>query len=81
MLLIVAQGAVFAVWAVLAFRTLFRLLAIVQAETGQALPGPQGTLRALRLFLTDPRLGPDRKALGLLTLLLLVMSAVFASLS
>jgi len=78
--LLVVQGMVFALWVVLAFRCLFRLLRIVQQKTGQPLPGPRGTAMVPRLFWTDPRLATDRKLLGLVTVLLLALSAGFAAL-
>ncbi|MDR7126257.1 hypothetical protein [Pseudotabrizicola sp. 4114] len=73
------QGSVFAVWAFVAFRSLFRLLALLRHRSGQAIPGARATLSAPRLFLTDPRFGPDRKALALLTPLLLILSLTFAA--
>lgn len=72
------QGVVFALWAFVAFRSLFRLLAALQKTTGQPLPGLRSTLSAPGLFLTDPHFAPDRKALAVLTPLLLILSLVFA---
>ncbi|MDN5785921.1 hypothetical protein [Pseudorhodobacter sp.] len=67
------QGAVFALWAVVMFRTLFRLRAQAVAETGHAFPGPLVTLRTFLGFLTRPEYQRDRRMLLALTLLLFAM--------
>jgi hypothetical protein len=73
---LILQGAVFALWSVVAFRCLFRLAGRVRQETGLALPGPSGLGLALRLFLHDPAFRTDRRRLGVLTPLLLALSAM-----
>lgn len=77
--LLVVQALVFALWAFVAFRSLFRLLALLQQQSGQPLPGFKATRAAPRLFLTDPRFAPERKALAVLTPLLLLLSVGFAA--
>ena len=74
---LVVQGAVFALWAVLAFRTLFRLLAVMQARTGQGVPGVRSLSMALRVFWQSPEFGTDRVRLAWLTVVLLGLSAGF----
>ncbi len=70
------QAVVFAVWAWLAFRTLFRLAAWSRAQSGQTLPGPRWTLRGFGSFLRAPEFESDRRHLGLATLALAVIIAV-----
>lgn len=77
-LLLAAQAIVFALWAFLAFRCLFRLLAVTQKSTGQTLPGLRSSLQAPKVFLTDPRFKADRRDLGLVTLLLFILTAILA---
>ena len=72
------EGLVFMVWTFVAFRSLFRLLALLRHSSGQAIPGPRTTLSAPRLFLNDARFATDRKALAGLTLLLLILTLSFA---
>lgn len=77
--LLVVQALVFALWAFVAFRSLFRLLALLQQHSGHPLPGFKSTRAAPRLFLTDPRFARERKALAVLTPLLLLLSLSFAA--
>ena len=77
--ILMVQGVVFAAWAFTAFGSLFRLLAEVRQRSGEAVPGLRSTLSAPRLFLTHPRFAADRKALGLLTALMLILSLTFAA--
>lgn len=75
------QGAVFVVWAIVMFRTLFRLRARAVADTGSSLPGPIATLRTFRAFVTETQYQRDRRILGALTLLLFALIAVVAALA
>lgn len=74
---LVVQGALFLLWAFLAFRWLFALRADAVAESGKAFPGPAATLRAFSRGLTDARYAKERLRLGILTPLLLGLSALF----
>lgn len=76
---LVVQGVVFAAWVVLVFRTLFRLLALLQERTGHMLPSLRDGLVAPLMFLREPQFQRDRQMLGALTLVLLVLSAGFAT--
>lgn len=59
------QGLVFALWAVVAFRTLFRLRARAVADSGGApFPGLRASLRAFAAFWRHPDHSTDRKALA-----------------
>lgn len=77
---LLVQGLVFALWVVLAFRALFRLAGVMRAGSGQMLPGLRATWQAPGVFLRDPRFRADRRSLGVLTVLLLAMSAGFGML-
>lgn len=77
-LLLGLVGVVFAVWAFLAFRSLFRLAGLLRERSGKMIPGVAETLSAPRIFLTDHLFRQDRKYLGLMTLLMLVLTAVLA---
>lgn len=77
--ILVAQGFVFAIWAFVAFRALFRLFALLRYRSGEAIPGLSTSLSAPRVFLTDHAFRKDRRWLGLMTLLMILISAVFAA--
>jgi hypothetical protein len=68
MMLVVAltlQGMVFALWVVVAFRTLLRLRARAVADSGGApFPGLRATLDAFGAFARHPDHSADRKALA-----------------
>lgn len=72
------QGVVFAVWAVLAFRTLFRLRARAVEASGQMFPGLEATLAAFAGFWRDPVHAPDRRAMGWSTLAMVGVMVVNA---
>lgn len=72
--LLSVQGLLFLFWAMLMFRTLFRLRRRAVADCGQAFPGLGATLRAWRAFLTEPGWRRDRRLLGALTLALVAMT-------
>jgi hypothetical protein len=76
---LVVQGFVFAIWIFVAFRALFRLLSLLRYRSGEAIPGIATTLGAPKVFLTDHAFRQDRRWLGLLTLMLLILSAVYAA--
>lgn len=73
---LVVQGLVFAAWAALAFRTLFRLRARAVAQSGQAFPGLRATLAAFAGFWHAPDHAADRKAMGWSSALLAVVMLV-----
>ncbi len=64
------QAVVFAVWAWLALRSLFRLRARAVARSGRPFPGLSATLEAFGSWLRAPQFAPERRRLGLVTLLL-----------
>lgn len=70
------QGLVFAVWAALAFRTLFRLRARAVARSGRAFPGLRPTLATFGDFWHAPEHAADRKAMGWSSALLAVVMVV-----
>lgn len=74
------QGAVFAIWAVLMFRALFRLLAEMRSRSGLAIPGLRSLAQAPGVFLRDPMFAFERRIIPLLTVILLALSAGFAAL-
>jgi len=78
MILLAVQGAVFALWCFLMFRTLFRLRRHAIAKGAGPIPGVIPTLGAWRDFLTLPRFRGARRLLGAVTLLLLALSALHA---
>lgn len=59
------QGGAFAVWAVLAFRTLFRLRTRAVAASGTAFPGLGATLASFTAFWREAGHAADRRAMGL----------------
>lgn len=75
------QAVIFAVWAVIAFRSLFRLRAHVVRQTGQAMPGLAAALGGFRAFVTDPAFRGDRRALGAATAALAAVMALFAAIT
>ena len=72
------QGAVFLVWAVLAFHWLFALRAEAVAKTGQALPSMKAQLQAVRAGLVEPRYHGHRIRLLIATGVLMTLTLVFA---
>lgn len=70
------QALVFALWAWLAVRALLRLWRHVARQTGNAMPDLSDTRLALREFLSRPAFAPERRQLGLMTLILLGLSAL-----
>jgi hypothetical protein len=75
--LLILEGLVFALWAFLMFRSLFRLRARAARETGSAFPGPFATLRAVGDWLRDPATKSDRMTLLAVTLVLFAIIAIF----
>jgi hypothetical protein len=72
-----AQGVVFVLWTVHAFRCLFKLRAQVVAETGILWPGPRVALRSFRRFAVAPAYRRDRQILiGLTVILFALIGAV-----
>ncbi|WP_088625684.1 hypothetical protein [Oceanicola sp. 22II-s10i] len=72
---LVAEGVIFALWAVQMFRVLFRIRRDLAAETGAMFPGPVATLRGFGWFLRRPEYRRDRRVLGGLTLAMMAMIA------
>jgi hypothetical protein len=54
LILLIAQGVAFLVWAVLSFRAIFQIRAIAAGRTGQTFPGPISFLSAAGNWLRDP---------------------------
>lgn len=71
-----AQAAVFALWAWLAWRSLFRLRARAVERSGRAFPGLGATLEAFGAWLRDPVFARERRQLGLATLVLFALMLV-----
>jgi|GEM_PF-1295250 len=72
---LIVQGLVFLVWAVLAFRWLFALRAEAVALSGRTLPNMATQWRVFRAGFTHPRYHRQRVQLGVLTVVLLALSA------
>ncbi len=70
----VLQGLVFIAWAWLMFRTLVLLRTRAVADTGATAPGPSQFIRQAARWLRAPEDRADRKTLGFLTFVLLVMT-------
>lgn len=77
-ILMVVQGLVFLVWAVLMFRALFGMLGRFRAATGRAWMGPFSAIAAFRAFLTDAETRGERRLLGLVTLVLVAATLALA---
>lgn len=77
--ILAAQGFVFVIWAFVAFRAMFRVFALLRYRSGAAVPGLATSLSAPKVFLTDHAFRQDRRWLGLLTLLLAVLTAIYAT--
>ena len=73
---LIVQALVFTLWAGLAFRTLGRLWRHVRQQTGAAVPGLSGTALAARAFWAEAGFASDRRLLGVVTALLLGLSAL-----
>jgi hypothetical protein len=72
-ILLAVQAVAFLLWAMAAFRTLSRLMAWAQRQSGRAVPGADWTFRSYGAFLRDPAFAPDRRRLGLLTALVFAL--------
>ena len=72
--LLILQGVIFALWAVLAFRALARIRGRALRATGSAWPGLTAQYAAFRAYLADPEESHARRWLLGLTLLLLALS-------
>jgi hypothetical protein len=75
-LFLAVQGAVFLVWAVLAFRFLFALRADAVAQSGRTLPSMATQLKAFRGGLIEQRYRRLRVRLMVLTALLIALSTL-----
>ena len=69
----IAMGALFLSWAALMFYALFSVRRIAAAKTGSLNPGPGATLRAWRVWFTDPASRPRARLLAWLTGALIVV--------
>jgi hypothetical protein len=78
MILLAVQAAVFAVWGVLMFRTLFRLRRRAIESGAGPMPGVMPTLAAWGDFLTRPAHRGERRLLGAVTLALFALSGLHA---
>lgn len=74
---LVIQGLAFALWAFVAFRALFRLFGVMQAVSGQSVPGFRASLAAPLVFWRDARFQRDRRLLFWLTVILLTLTLGF----
>jgi hypothetical protein len=81
MLLLAIQAPVFAFWAFLMFRNLFRLRRRAVARSGSPVPGPGATLESFGAFLKLPEYRRDRRLLGAVTLLMFVLIGLHALLA
>ena len=70
------QAVVFAVWAWLAWRSLFRLRARAVGRTGSAFPGLSATLEAFGAWLREPQFAQDRRQLAQATAMLAVVMVI-----
>ena len=75
------QAVVFALWAFLMFRALFRLRRRAVLRSGRAFPGLGDTLEGYAAFLRDPEFRTDRRVLGAVTLLMFALIALNAYLT
>ncbi len=73
--LLILQGVIFALWAVLAFRALGRIRARAVTAAGTPWPGLKAQFAALRAYLADPGERLARRGLLGLTVLVLALSA------
>lgn len=69
-LLLILQSALFGLWTIQMFVSLFRLRARAAAELGVMFPGPLRTLRYWGIWLRDPATRGERLRLLVLTLAL-----------
>lgn len=70
------QGLVFALWAFLMFRALFRLRRRAVLRSGRTFPGVRDALEGYAAFLREPDFRTDRRVLGAVTLLLFALIAL-----
>lgn len=71
--LLALQSLVFAGWAFLMFRSLFRLRRRAVARSGKTFPGVFDTLEGWGAFLSLPEFQSDRRLLGAVTLLMFAL--------
>mgnify|MGYP001224256898 CR=1 FL=1 len=71
--LLAVQALVFGLWAVLMFRTLFRLRRRSVARSGKLVPGVGDTLEGWGAFLKHPEFRTDRRLLGAVTVLMFAL--------
>ena len=74
------HGSIFLIWTVLMFSVLFTLRARAEARTGKVFNGPVEFLTEMGIWLRNPDDKTMRRALGFVTLCLIVMtgqSAIF----
>ncbi|RUT34833.1 hypothetical protein EMQ25_02415 [Arsenicitalea aurantiaca] len=75
-LYLVVQGAVFLVWIVLMAQLLLALRAEAVSASGSTMPGLRASVDAFRLGLVSPRYGRDRRRIGIVTVVLLVLAVL-----
>ncbi len=73
-----AQGTVFLVWTIEAFRALFGMRRIAVAATGKTFPGPFASLDAMGVWFRDPAERGRRIRLLTLTVLLFAISFLWS---
>ncbi|MEL7098027.1 MAG: hypothetical protein AAGM84_04290 [Pseudomonadota bacterium] len=74
----IAMGALFVVWAAFMFYALFAVRRIAAGKTGSLNPGVGATLKAWRVWFTDPASRPRALTLVWLTGAVLLMTGVNA---
>ena len=79
LILLIAQGLCFALWAALSFRAIFQIRAIAEGRTGQVFPGPVSFLSAMGVWMKDP-LHRVARILWLLTLLGIMAPSILIAL-
>ena len=75
--LLVAQGVLFVIWAVLMFRALFGIRRRYQAETGHVWIGPIAVFGVYGAYLKDVRFRRERRFIVLVLALFIVVSYAF----
>lgn len=73
---LVLQGLAFLIWTILAFRWLFAIRAEAVAQSGSHWPGMAIQLQAFRAGFVDGRYRAHRRALLLMTAILLLLAGI-----
>ncbi len=76
--ILAVQGGLFLLWAFVAFRLLFQLRRRGADKTGRTFPGPLTLVDVTRDWLNDPDCRGQRIGFAVLTLVLVIVSALQA---